>query len=654
MGKYNGLAHIIITNVGGKSNIKGLTHCITRLRFTLKDESKANTEVLENTDGIAAVIKSGGQYQVVIGTHVADVFDDVVSVGKLGALVTAGEGENGEKDDAPAERQGLFSSFVGIVTSVFTPMIGMLCAAGMLKGFCAAAVSLGWLSNTDGAYLFWYNAGDALFYFLPVIIGWTAARKFKLSELTGIMIGLILCVPALTGLGGMDTIGQFLGMDYKLTFFGIPVILPANNSYTQTVIPVIVAVWAASKVEGFFKSVLPAVVKSFLVPFFTLIVIVPATFVVIGPITSSLSSILASITLAVYGVAPWLAGALLGLAHQTLVIFGLHWAYSPLRYNNFATLGYDTLITPNFPAAWTQGAAAMAVYFKTRDSKAKGLCVSSFISTIFGVSEPAIYSINLPRKVPFACASVAAGIAGALVGMMQIKIYSGGVGIFALANFIDPATGDMAGVLHMALCIVVGMVASFLLTMIFYREKPADDRVIEAATKGDGTLGEAAPASGDTVTAAATSAAPASGLRATIEPPVAGTVIELSEVADAAFSSGALGHGLAVEPSEGKVFSPFDGVATTVFPTGHAVGLTSDDGVELLIHIGLDTVELNGRHFTTHVAQGERVSRGQLLVEFDPEAIREEGYRTTVPVIVTNEDQMGAAVVRDGKIEIGA
>lgn len=480
MDKYSGLAHIIITNVGGKGNITGLTHCITRLRFTLKDESKANTDVLNATDGVAQIIQSGGQYQVVIGTHVEDVFDEVVKVGKLQALVE-GDGAEDAEADKPAEKQGVLSTFISIVTSVFTPFIGILCAAGMLKGFCAAAVSLGWLAKTDGAYLFWYNAGDALFYFLPVIIGYTAAKKFKLHDLLGIMIGLIMCVPALTSLGDMEVLGQFLGMDYRLTFFGIPVILPSNNSYAQTVIPVIVAVWAASKIESGLKRVIPAMVRSFLVPFFTLIIIVPALFVVIGPVTSGLSSVLSSFTLSLYSVAPWLEGAVLGCLHQVLVIFGLHWAYSPLRYNNFATLGYDTLITPNFPAAWTQGAAAMAVFFKTRDKNAKGLCTSSFISTIFGVSEPAIYSINLPRKVPFVCASIAAGVAGALVGLMQVKIYSGGVGIFALANFINPETGDMSGVLSMVIAIAVGMAISFVLTLIFYRDKPADDAVADKA-----------------------------------------------------------------------------------------------------------------------------------------------------------------------------
>ncbi len=479
MNKYDGLARIILTNVGGKSNVVSVTHCITRLRFKLKDESKANTEILENTDGVMKVMKSGGQYQVVIGQTVGDVYAAVMDIGKFSS--GGGAAETGGSEEAE-EKKGIFSSFVGIVTAVFTPIMGMLCACGMLKGLCAAAVSLGFLTKGSGAYLLWYYAGDALFYFLPVIIGWTSAKKFKLNEITGLMIGLTMCVPTLTSLATRDVIGTFLGNDIYINFFGIPIILPTNNSYAQTVIPVIVAVFVASKLEGWLKKVIPTVVKSFLVPFFTLVIIIPATFVVIGPITSWLSSGLSAFTLTIYGIAPWLEGMILGAIHQTLVIFGLHWCYSPLRYNNFATLGYDTLITPNFPAAFCQGAATLAVYFKTKNNNTKGLCASSFISTIFGVSEPAIYAINLPRKLPFICASIGAACSGFVIGLLQIKIFSGGVGVFALTNFIDTETGSMTGMIQMACCILLGMAVSFILTMLLYKEKaPAKKTDAEVA-----------------------------------------------------------------------------------------------------------------------------------------------------------------------------
>lgn len=430
-------------------------------------------------------------------------------------------------------------------------------------------------------------------------------------------------------------------MDYKLTFFGIPVVLPANDSYAQTVIPVIAAVYVASKIESWFKKRLPAVIKSFMVPFFTLVIIIPALFVVIGPITSGLSTILASVTLSIYNVAPWLEGLVLGCIHQTLVMMGLHWAYSPLRYNNFATLGYDTLITPNFPAAWTQGAAAMAVYMKTKDKKTKGICVSSFISTIFGVSEPAIYSINLPRKVPFFCASAAAGISGALIGLMQIRIYSGGVGIFALANFIDPETGDMSGVAKMALCILVGMVCSFLFTMIFYREK-------EELVKGQAV--DSAPDIAEQDTAAAQTELQAQAAlndTAMVLAPVEGEAITLKEVDDGMFSEGIAGPGCAVKPSSDIVTAPFDGTVALVAESKHAVGITRTDGAELLIHVGLDTVDMNGQGFEVFVKAGDPVQAGQKLLTFDRERIREAGHPDTVMVVSTGGDEFQTEMVCD-------
>ncbi len=478
MNKYDGLARIILTNVGGKENVVSLTHCITRLRFTLKDESKANTEILEQTDGVMKVMRSGGQYQIVIGQTVNDVYDAVVEVGHLDSKAELETSNAGEK-------KSLFSQFVGIVTAVFTPMMGMLCACGMLKGFMALAVSLGWLTKGSGAYLLWYNAGDALFYFLPVIIAYTSAKKFGLSDISGLMIGLTMCYPALTSLAGDTPLGTLLGQKFYQTFFGLPMVLPSNNKYTSTVIPAILAVWVASKLEKWLKKVIPAVVRNFMVPFFTLVVMIPAVFVVIGPISSLLAAFLSSFTLAIYSFAPWLEGLVLGGIHQTLVIFGLHWCYSPLRYNNFATLGYDTLITPNFVAPFCQMAAVLAVMLKTRDKNVKGLCAPAAISALFGVSEPCIYAINLPRKLPFVCASIGAAVAGAVVGLLQIRIYSGGTGIFALANFIDTETGSMTGMIQMAACILLGIAVTFVLTLLLYRNKEkkltAKDRAALAA-----------------------------------------------------------------------------------------------------------------------------------------------------------------------------
>jgi PTS system beta-glucosides-specific IIC component len=475
MAKYDGLARIIIQNVGGKSNIISLTHCVTRLRFKLKDESLAQTEILKQTDGVMSVIQSGGQYQVVIGQQVADVYECVTRIAKLN------QDQPSEDVKQQEEKQSLGAKFISVVTGVFTPLLGMLCACGMLKGFLAAAVGFGLLSKTDGIYILLYNAGDALFYYLPVIVGFTAARKFKLNEFTGLMIGLTMCAPNIVAISKGDVIGTFLGIDYYQTIFGIPMLLPSTGNYTSTVLPVIVAVYAASKLEAWLKKVIPTVVKSFLVPFFTLVIILPITFLILGPITSLASSILATVTMTIYNFAPWLSGMVLGFIHQILVIFGLHWSYSAIRYNNFATLGYDTIITPNFCAAFCQTAAVCAVWIRSKNTKLKGLCAPAVISGIFGVSEPCIYGINLPKKTPFLCGCIGAAVSGALVGLLRIKIYSGGVGLFAIANFIDPNTGDMTGVLHIIICILTGCAVSFILTMITYREPKEVAGAVEAS-----------------------------------------------------------------------------------------------------------------------------------------------------------------------------
>ena len=467
MAKYDGLARIIIQNVGGKGNIISVTHCITRLRFKLKDEGLAQTEILKQTEGVMTVIQSGGQYQVVIGQQVAEVYECVTRIGKL----NQGQPAEGQTQEPAGEApQSLGARFISTVTGVFTPLLGMLCACGMLKGFLAAAVGFGLLTKDDGIYLLLYNAGDALFYYLPVIVGFTAARKFKLNEFSGLMIGLTMCAPNIVAMSKGDVMGTFLGIGYYKTIFGIPMLLPSTGNYTSTVLPVIVAVYAAAKLEVWLKKVIPTVVKSFLVPFFTLVIVLPVTFLILGPVTSMASNALAAVTMAIYSFAPWLSGAVLGFIHQILVIFGLHWSYSAIRYNNFATLGYDAIITPNFCAAFCQTAAVCGVWLRTRNRQLKGLCAPAVISGIFGVSEPCIYGINLPKKIPFFCGCIGAAVSGALVGLMRLRIYSGGVGVFAIANFIDPDTGDMGGVVRIVLCILAGCAVSFLLTLIAYRE----------------------------------------------------------------------------------------------------------------------------------------------------------------------------------------
>lgn len=632
MAKYDGLARIIIQNVGGKSNIISVTHCVTRLRFKLKDENLAQTGILKQTEGVMTVMQSGGQYQVVIGQQVPDVYECVVRIGKLNQT---------SAEQSKDEPQSLGARFISTVTGVFTPLLGMLCACGMLKGFLAAAVGFGLLTKDAGIYILLYNAGDALFYFLPVIVGFTAARKFGLNEFSGLMIGLTMCAPNIVAMSGGDVIGTFLGIDYYKTILGIPMLLPSTGNYTSTVLPVIAAVYVAAKLETWLKKVIPTVVRSFLVPFFLLVLILPVTFLVLGPITSMASNFLASVTMTVYNIAPWLSGAILGFIHQILVIFGLHWSYSAIRYNNFATLGYDTIITPNFCAAFCQTAAVCGVWLRTRNRQLKGLCAPAAISGVFGVSEPCIYGINLPKKTPFFCGCIGAALSGALVGLMKLKIYSGGVGVFAIANFIDPNTGDMGGAIRITLCILAGCAASFLLTIIAYREpqEALSGAGSTSAKKEHPQTANGTEAANGARTTNSTETASAGPDTLILPSPLEGTVRALDTIEDRVFNSGVLGQGCAVEPCAGTVMAPEAGVAVSVPASGHAVGIRLDNGIELLVHVGMDTVELNGKHYRSLIQEGQRFEKGQKLMEFDMDAIRAAGYSLVTPVVITNTDQ---------------
>ena len=612
MGKYDKLAQTILELVGGPENIESVTHCVTRLRFRLRDESKAQTEALKRTEGVITVMQSGGQYQVVVGQIVDSVYDAVIKAGHLEAIVSSTE------EAADEEKKSLYTRFVSIVTAVFTPFLGLLCACGMLKGLCALFAQMGLLDKTGAAYLFWFNAGDALFYFLPVVISYTAAKRFKMNELTGMMIGLVMCAPALVALSGQDVIGSVLGVDYQVSFFGIPVILPKSGNYTSSVIPAIVAVWAASTLEHKLKKILPDVIKGFMTPFLILLIIIPAMFLVIGPITNYIAVGLGAITSAVFNIAPWLEGLMLGAAWQIMVLFGMQWGVSPIRYNNFAVLGYDTVITPHFAASFAQTATVAAIAVKTKDRKLKGLCTSSIISGIFGVTEPAIYGITLPRKKPFVISCIASGIGGAIMGMLKVRCYSGGIGILALANYIDPETGNLTGVYYTVIAILIAMAVSFVLTFLTFK-----DDVDTAATPAKS--GEAASAA-------------ASGGTTVLYAPLEGTVLRLDEIEDPVFAQEVLGKGCAIAPSKGEVYAPFDGTVMLSDGMKHAVSLVSNQGTEVLIHIGMNTVELDGKFYTIHVQDGAQVQKGSLLVSFEMDAIKEHGYSLLTPIVVTNTD----------------
>jgi PTS system beta-glucosides-specific IIC component len=601
--KYDGLARIIIQNVGGKGNISSITHCVTRLRFKLKDESKAQTEILKDTDGVVTVIQSGGQYMVVIGNHVPDVYDAVVSVGHLESLAAAPKDDD---DDGPKEKQNPFNAFISIVTSVFTPFLGVLSACGILKGILSLTVAIGILDGAGGTYNILYSLADSAFYFLPVILGYTAAKKFKLPEMEAIIIGCAMVYPYVTSGSGYDV----------SNIFHIPVVMPAAGDYTSSVIPIICAIAFAAWFERLYKKYIPDVIKLFAVPFITCTVTVCLTFWVIGPVTSVLSTLLGNFFTAISNFSPILLGLVVGFFWQILVMFGLHWALIPLCLSNMAIFGMDRTLVGMFATTFAQTGACIGIMIKTKDPKIKSLAPPAIISGIAGVTEPAIYGLTLPKKAPFFRTCGIAAVGGAILMATGVTSYSmAGMGIFGYTAYINTATNDLSGAISAVVVTALALVAGIVMELIFYKDGPAK----KAADK--------APA--------ATAGAAKGG---TVAAPVTGNVIALSEVKDEAFSSGAMGQGLGIEPSEGKVYAPVDGEISTFFPTGHAIGITSDNGIEILIHVGMDTVELNGKGFTPKKKQGDHVKKGELLLEFDMNVIKQAGYSTVTPVIITNSD----------------
>ena len=480
--KYDGLARIIIQNVGGKSNIISVAHCITRLRFKLKDESKANKEVLESTDGVIKVMQAGGQYQVVIGNQVNDVYDAVLEVGHLNAAGAVDEDGNAV-DDGGSESGGKkspVSMLIDVISGTLQPTLGVLAATGIIKGLLALFDFIGLIPSTSGTYQVWYAMADGFFYFLPIILGYTAAKKFKINEFIGMAIGMALCYPAMVNSTAGEVLGTVFGgtafeMSYYQTFMGIPVIMPASG-YTSSVVPIILAVAIAAPIEHWLKKVIPDVIKLFVVPFVTLVIMVPLTYLVIGPVASILCSILSLIFNAIYSipvVGGIIGGILIGAFWQVLVIFGLHWGLVPLAMINYGLMGYDTFLSPYFCVSFAQTFVVLAIILKTKNEKTKKVAIPAFISGIFGVTEPAIYGVTLPKKKPFVYSCIAGAIGGAFTGFMNTRSYSiGGLGLFGLPSFID-TTGDMGitNMIYIIIAILIASVVGFALTYTLYKDE---------------------------------------------------------------------------------------------------------------------------------------------------------------------------------------
>ncbi len=598
MGKYESLAKSIVANVGGKGNITNVAHCVTRLRFTLKDEAKANDEVLKNMDGVVTVMKAGGQYQVVIGNHVPEVFKDVC------AIVGIKTGEAAEKP-----KMGLGELILDMISGIFVPPISILCACGIIQGILILCKMFGILAETDGLYQLFDAAGQSMFYFFPVVVGYTTFKKMGGNPFLGMMLGAGLLYPAIQGV--------------DLNVFGFVV----NASYSSTVMPTVLLCLVAAPFEKWLNKVVPDVVKTFVVPVIIMMVCLPLGFCVIGPVANMLAGMISGFFGFIYNFSPIVAGAALGGLWQVLVLFGIH--HVLIMTFIMALIGGvpQPLMACMLVCSFVQTGSVMGIWVKTKDKKLKNIALPAWISGIFGVTEPAIYGVTLPQGKQFLYTCLVSTVMGAVMALFGVTCYTmGGMGVFcipALVNPANPAGSMITALILLVACAAAGFAVSFVTFKDAGAEAPKSEKRNDLSVKKEVMVS-----------------------------PMNGKAIPLSEVQDEAFSSEMLGKGIAIEPADGHVYAPCDGTVSMLFSTKHAVGLVSENGAELLIHVGMDTVKLEGKYFTTHVEQGDKVKKGQLLITCDMDAIRKEGYSMVTPVIVSNtDDYLDVVSMKLGAIE---
>ena len=604
--KNKELAESIINKVGGKDNITSLVHCATRLRFVLKDDSKADAESLKKQKGVITVVKSGGQFQVVIGNHVADVFSDIMQLTNLN--------ENNTTNAAPDKKMGFFSKLIDLVSSIFIPALVVLVAGGILKGIISLLQVKNIVYEGSPTYNFLFAIADAPFYYLPIILGFSAVKKFGGNPYVGMALGGALVHPNIVGMLG----GAF---EAQSSLFGISIkLIP----YASSVFPIIIASWFYSVLERNFSKIMHDSFKKFIAPLLGIIITVPLTFAVIGPVVAFLSNIVAAGIIYVYQLNSVIASMILAGLWQVMVVFGIHWGLVPFAMNNINVYQEDFMVPILFPAVFAQVGAVLAIMLRSKDLQMQGLASSSVLSGIFGVTEPAIYGINLPLKRPFVIGCISAMIGGGIVGYYQSVIYSFSfISIFSFLQLIPPT-----GIDDKFYAVVFGSLISFgVATVVTYLFGIPKDKRSMLGLDTDK----------DVEQERASNAQPTEKL-IRVSSPMTGKVIPLTQVNDPTFAGELMGKGSAIIPTIGQVLAPEDGEVVSLFRTKHAIGFVTDTGAEILIHIGIDTVKLDGQHFEAHIESGSKVKKGDLLVSFDIDAIKQAGFEVTTPIIITNTD----------------
>ena len=589
---YRKTAEQIVQLVGGEKNIQSVTHCMTRLRFSLYDNGKANKQRIEKINGVMGVNITGDQFQIIVGNEVPKVYNEIIGTSSINA--------EGGKEQAKKGNKNPISAAFEVIASCFTPILPAIAGAGMIKGILAIAATFGWLSATDQTYIILSAIGDGAFYFLPMLLAFSCARKFGSNPYVAVTIAAALLHPDLTAL---------FGAGESISFIGLPITIA---TYSSTVIPILLAIWVASYVEKFVDKYTHAAVKLIVVPTVTILVVVPVTLVAIGPLGTIIGDYLSIGLNFLFENTGFFAAMLLGGTFSLIIMTGMHYALSPVIINNLATNGYDYIFPAMFVANMGQAGAALAVALRTKNTGFKSLAFTTSLTAVMGITEPAMYGVNMRMKKPFIGALLGGAIGGAYFGVFGVAAYiiGGNGGLPGIPVFIGPTF--IHALIGMAISFVAGTVITYFLG---FEDVEAEEETEETE---------------DAIATAEVEDAEE------VYSPLVGEIKPLSEVNDPTFAQEIMGKGIAIIPEEGVVTAPVTGKITTIFKTKHALGITSDNGAEILIHVGLDTVQLDGKYFTAHVEEGDSIEVGQKLVSFDIDAIQAAGYDIITPVIITN------------------
>lgn len=617
---YKALAKVIVDNIGGKSNVKSVVHCATRLRFTLLDASKANTQVLSKTKGVLKIVNAGGQYQIVIGPDVPQVYQEVISIGGFdqGAAVKAA-------DAAEDDTRSPLSKVLEGIASIFQPVIPAITGAGLLKAIMAVCITLGWLESGTQTHSVLNALSDSAFYFLPVLLAASTAKKFKCNQGTAMALAGFLIYPSFIAL---------LGAEEQVLLFGFLPITKAN--YASSVIPIILGVWFMSIVEHTVQKYCPKAIKFFFVPFLSLFIGGIVTVLALGPIGAWLSNVIQFFFTWLKDIAPWIVPTVVGIFTPLLVMTGTHYGLIPIGTNNLGTVGHDAVVGPGMLVSNTaQGAAGLAVAFRSKNPDTKQLASSAGITGVLGITEPILYGINMKFTFPLYAAMIGGGAGGLFLGLTGVERFgAGSPGLLVLPVYIPTeeakAIGFTMGNFMFAIVgVVIAMVVAFAASWVLFGIWAGKGKLDPAE------MGQAAE-DNEPDPAKARQAEDPNEAACVVYSPMDGEAVDLSEVEDEAFSSGAMGDGIAIVPSKGEVYAPCAGVISAFFPTGHAIGISADNGADILIHVGMDTVKLEGKGFYPAVKEGSRVKKGDLLLKFDLDYIKSQSLSTITPVIISN------------------